>query len=151
MLLLFSIVVADCLKKSCFFLCLPCVSFMNCCIPLSLLLWRTGCGVWVSERALQLVYHACLSWTDATFCKYFFPFWFWCKAVGSTVNCSFWSVSSKRCTNGISSKNATRSNCLKITCIMMNVISDRDINAFLFQWYFLNGAVCPYLDLALMD
>ena len=28
---------------------------------------------------------------------------------------------------------ATRSNCLKITCIMMNVMNDRDVSAFLFQ------------------
>ena len=45
----------------------------------------------------------------------------------------------------------TRSNGVKITCIMMNVMNDRDVNAFLFQLHFLNGAVCPYLDWALMD
>ena len=28
---------------------------------------------------------------------------------------------------------ATRSNCLKITCIMMNVMNDRYVNGFLFQ------------------
>ena len=28
---------------------------------------------------------------------------------------------------------ATRSNCLKITCVMMNVMNDRDVRAFLFQ------------------
>ena len=108
----------------------------------SLLLWKTGCGVWVWERAVQLVYHVCLSWNDASFCIYFFPFRFWCKAVGSDCNISFWAASSQWYTHGISNKNATRSNCLKITWTMMNLMNDRDDNAFLIQWYFPNRAVC---------
>ena len=45
MLLLFSIGVADCLKKGCFFsLCLLCVSFMNCCIPFSVCFEGRGVG-----------------------------------------------------------------------------------------------------------
>ena len=65
------------------------------------------------------------------------------QGCGSYCNLSFLSVSSKIYTHRIRNKNAARSNCLKITCIMMNVMYDRDVNAFLSQWYFLNGDVCP--------
>ena len=146
MLPLFSIGVADCLKKSFFPWFTMCV-FHELFYTSFRFALKDGMWVWVWERALQSIYHVCLSWTDASFCIYSFPM----QGCGFDCKVSFWSVSSKKYTHGFSNKTATRSNYLKITCIMMNVMNEREVNAFLFQWYFLNGAVCPYLDWALMD
>ena len=80
------------------------------------------------ELSLQSVYHVCILELMLVFAYTSFPFCFDARLWGLILT-----YVSDQFLHGISNKSATRSNCLKIACIMMSKMKDRDANAFLFQ------------------